>query len=209
MPRRTSRFLLLLVAVCVAAFPFATSAADPITYELKFERPQTHLLDVTIHADSLSGASVDFAMPDWAPGSYYIENYAANVQHFRAHTAAGHELAWRKTDSQTWKIDLAGATAVSVEYQVFANTLQNNIAQYNDRHAFIGGPSLWMYLVGGKDRPAALSIAVPKGWRMATGMEHTSATTFMRSITIRLPIVLSKSQISLKKISKCWARNIT
>jgi predicted metalloprotease with PDZ domain len=178
MPRRVPLILLLLAAIRVFAIPVATSGASPIAYELKFERPQSHLLDVTVHADSLSGASVDFAMPDWAPGSYYIENYAANVQHFRAHTTDGHELTWRKTDSQTWKIDLAGANAATVEYQVFANTLQNNVAQYNERHAFIGGPSVWMYLVGGKDRPATLSIAAPTGWRIATGMEHTSDSSF-------------------------------
>ncbi|MGA7916449.1 MAG: PDZ domain-containing protein [Candidatus Acidiferrales bacterium] len=179
MSRRLLLTVFLVAAVCVSGAPAAAaSSADPIAYELKFERPNTHLLDVTIHADSLSGASVDFAMPDWAPGSYYIENYAANVQRFRAHTLAGQELSWRKTDSQTWRIELAGAKAVTVEYQVFANTLQNNIAQYNERHAFIGGPSLWMYVVGAKERPATLSIAVPAGWRVATGMSHTSADTF-------------------------------
>jgi predicted metalloprotease with PDZ domain len=175
---RFSRYLPLLAAVCLLAFSAAASASTPVSYELKFERPNSHLLDVTIHADALSGTSVDFAIPDWAPGSYYIENYSANVQRFRAHSAAGQELTWRKTDSQTWRIELAGAKSVTVEYQVYANTLQNNIAQYNERHAFIGGPSLWMYLVGGKDRPTTLSIAAPDGWRIATGMDHTSATTF-------------------------------
>ena len=172
------RYLLLLAAICLLTFSAAASGASPVSYELKFERPNSHLLDVTIHADALSGATVDFAIPDWAPGSYYIENYAANVQRFRAHSAAGAELTWHKTDSQTWRIDLSGAKSVTVEYQVYANTLQNNIAQYNERHAFIGGPSVWMYIVGGKDRATTLSIAAPSGWRVATGMEHTSATTF-------------------------------
>ncbi len=176
----------LLVAV-LAAIPVASargaiapsSAAAPapsaLKYELGFERPNTHLLDVTIHASDLKGATVEFAIPDWAPGSYYIENYSANVQRFRATTADGKELVWHKTDSQTWRIELAGAHEVKVSYQIFANTLQNNIAQYNDRHAFIGGPSVWMYLVGGKERPVELSIAVPAGWKVATGMEHASS----------------------------------
>ena len=176
--RRFLRCLLLLASACLLTFSAAASGANPVSYELKFERPNSHLLDVTIHADALSGATVDFAIPDWAPGSYYIENYAANVQRFRAHSAAGAELTWHKTDSQTWRIDLSGAKSVTVEYQVYANTLQNNIAQYNERHAFIGGPSVWMYIVGGKDRATTLSIAAPSGWRVATGMEHTSATTF-------------------------------
>src|ERR1700723_2506141 len=162
----------LSVQLAAAAARAAKPSAAPLKYELAFEHPNTHLLDVTIHASDLKGATVEFAIPDWAPGSYYIENYSANVQRFRATSADGNALSWRKTDSQTWQIDLAGATAVTISYQVFANTLQNNIAQYNERHAFIGGPSVWMYLVDGKDRPIELSVAAP------SGLEHTSDHTF-------------------------------
>jgi len=153
-------------------------AADPLHYELRFERPSTHLMDVTIHAADLEGPSVEFAMPDWAPGSYYLQNYSANVQAFRAVGSDGKELSWRKPDSQTWRVELGGANAVTVSYQVFGDTLRNNQAQYNERHAFIGGPSVWMYLVGGKERAVELTIAVPTGWKVATGMEHTSDHTF-------------------------------
>lgn len=169
---------LCLASVTPAATAASSSSTAPLQYELAFERPNTHLMDVKIHANELKGPIVEFAIPDWAPGSYYLENYAANVQRFRAITADGKELAWRKTDSQTWQIDLAGATAVTISYQVFANQLQNNVAQYNERHAFIGGPSLWMYLVNGKERPIELSVATPAGWKIATGMEHTSDHTF-------------------------------
>jgi predicted metalloprotease with PDZ domain len=169
---------LLTLAMFAALSCSALRAADPLHYELRFERPSTHLMDVTIRAEDLKGPSVEFAMPDWAPGSYYLENYAANVQSFRAVGSDGKELNWRKTDSQTWHIELAGASAVTVFYKVFGDALRNNQAQYNERHAFIGGPSVWMYLVGGKERPVDLTIAVPAGWKVATGMEHTSDHTF-------------------------------
>ena len=173
---------LIHVSMLAAIFFFVSSSIAagpaPLHYQLRFERPNTHLMDVTVHADALRGAAADFAMPDWAPGAYGIENYAANVQRFRAHSADGRELAWHKTDSQTWRIDLAGATDVTIDYQVYANTLQNNMGQYDDRHAFIAGPAAWMYLVGGKERPIELSIDVPSGWKVATGMEHTSDHTF-------------------------------
>ena len=184
MTKRLVGAVMFLALMALSVHPAATAAraakpsAAPLKYELAFEHPNTHLLDVTIHASDLKGATVEFAIPDWAPGSYYIENYSANVQRFRATSADGKALSWRKTDSQTWQIDLAGAAAVTISYQVFANTLQNNIAQYNERHAFIGGPSVWMYLVDGKDRPIQLSVAVPSGWKIATGMEHTSDHTF-------------------------------
>src|ERR1700728_1908767 len=117
----------LSVQLAAAAARAAKPSAPPMKYELAFEHPNTHLLDVTIHASDLKGATVEFAIPDWAPGSYYIENYSANVQRFRAHSNSGQELTWRKTDSQTWRINLSGAKSVTVEYQVYANTLQNNI----------------------------------------------------------------------------------
>jgi predicted metalloprotease with PDZ domain len=168
----------LTLAIFTVSNCSVVRAADPLHYELRFERPSTHLMDVTIHAADLEGPSVEFAMPDWAPGSYYLENYSANVQAFRAVGSDGKELSWRKTDSQTWRVELGGANAVTVSYQVFGDTLRNNQAQYNERHAFIGGPSVWMYLVGGKERPVELTIAVPTGWKVATGMERTSDHTF-------------------------------
>jgi predicted metalloprotease with PDZ domain len=176
MSYRLKRSLALAISVVVSCS--VARAADPLRYELRFERPNTHLMDVTIHAGDLKGPSVEFAMPDWAPGSYYLQNYAANVQEFRALGSDRKELSWRKTDSQTWRIELAGASAVTISYQVFGDALRNNQAQYNERHAFIGGPSVWMYLAGGKERPVDLTIAVPAGWKVATGMEHTSDHTF-------------------------------
>jgi predicted metalloprotease with PDZ domain len=166
----------LAVVLLLIAWPAA--ASEPLRYELGFERPNTHLMDVTIEAGELDGQAAEFSMPDWAPGSYFLENYAANVQRFRALAPDGKALAWRKTGSQTWRIELAGSHAVTIAYQVYGDTLANNLAQYNERHAFIGGPAVWMYLVGGKDRPIELSIAVPAGWKVATGMERTSDHTF-------------------------------
>lgn len=173
---RASSFAVLLLTF--AAFVPVARANETLHYELSFESPNTHLMNVTIRASSLKGATADFAMPDWAPGSYYLQNYAANVQQFRATGANGKALGWRKTDSQTWRVDLAGSDYATIQYQIFGNTLRNNQAQYDELHAFIGGPSVWMYLVGGKERPIELAVSVPAGWKIATGMDHTSDHTF-------------------------------
>ena len=176
------RILALSLLLAALAFPSGMRAAgEPVEYELRFSAPNTHLLDVTVHAGGLSGAAVEFAIPDWAPGSYAITDYARNVQDFTASAPGGTALAWRKTDSQTWRIELAGATSVTVHYRMYANTLANNWAQYNDRHAFIGGPALWMYLVGGKERPVRLTITLPAdeiAWHVATGLERTGENTY-------------------------------
>ena len=169
---------LLLIAALLLTASASRAGDNPLRYELRFERSNTHLVDVTISADNLDGHSVEFAIPDWAPGSYYIMNYSANVQGFHAVAPDGRALAWRKTDSQTWRIDLAGAKEATIQYQMYGNTLANNLLQYNDRHVFFGGPSVWMYQVDGKQRPITLTITPPSGWKIATAMKRDSDSTF-------------------------------
>jgi predicted metalloprotease with PDZ domain len=169
------RFGMFVLALAVSP---AWAQNEPLEYALGFERPHTHLLDVTVLARGLAGPAASFAMPAWAPGHYVINNYAMNVQDFHATDLAGHPLAWRKTGKQTWQIQLGGNAAVKIQYKVFADTLENSWAQYNERHAFFDGPPVWMYLAGGKNRPIRLAIAVPRGWRVATGMEQTGPESF-------------------------------
>jgi predicted metalloprotease with PDZ domain len=179
MRRNLLRLSLWICAAALLAGPAAAGArAAPLRYALGFERPNSHLLDVTIQASGLNGAAATFAIPAWAPGHYVINNYAVNVQNFRAADSAGHPLAWKKTDKQTWEVTLGGNRSVTVQYQIFADTLENSWAQYDERHAFFDGPAVWMYLVGEKTLPILLTIAVPKGWRVATGMERTEQGTF-------------------------------
>jgi predicted metalloprotease with PDZ domain len=176
----TARVMWCVLGVALLALVYTPKAQsqEALRYTLQFERPNTHLMDITIHATGLKGPAVEFAMPDWAPGSYYIQNYAVNVQGFRSIGPNGNELAWRKTDSQTWRVELAGANAVTIEYKLFGNTLRNNQAQFNERHAFLGGPAVWMYVVGGKDRAIDLLLLPPQGWKVATGMERTGENKF-------------------------------
>lgn len=66
MNRDFKRLLPLAVALLLMALP-CRAGSGPLQYELRFEKPNTHLVDVSIHADGLNGRSVEFAIPDWAP----------------------------------------------------------------------------------------------------------------------------------------------
>ncbi len=177
MTRRLTLKAALAIAVMLLA-PGVGRAADPVQYELRLGRPSTHLLDITIRADGLRGPAAEFAMPAWAPGAYTISNYAKNVQGFEAQTPEGKILGWRKTDKQTWRVDLAGSHAAVIRYKLFANNTSNNWAQYNEHHAILAGPAIWMYLVGGKERPVRLTMAFPGAWRAATGLERAADGSF-------------------------------
>ncbi|MGH9795773.1 MAG: M61 family metallopeptidase [Candidatus Acidiferrales bacterium] len=154
------------------------AAAAPLRYELRFDKPNSHLLDITIRATGLRGPAVEFAMPAWSPGSYEINNYAKMVQDFSASAADGKPLLWRKTDKHTWRVELGRAREVAVRYKLYGNTLSHHWVHYSDQHAFISGPAAWMYMVDGKQRPIVLTIDTPATWRVATSLTRTAANTF-------------------------------
>jgi len=156
----------------------AANAQEPLAYELRFERPNTHLMEITIRAKDLRGPAVEFAMPAWSPGWYVIRDFAKFVQEFEAMGPANEPLPWRKTDKQTWRVEIGSATSTTIRYKLYGNTLGVEWTQYNDRHAHVAGPATWMYLVGGKARPVQFAIEAPAGWRIATGMPRTGETTF-------------------------------
>ncbi len=160
-------------------FPAVCVAAQPLRYELGFERWNTHLVDVTIRSSGLVGKTVRFSLPVWGPGAYGVRNFATEVQDFSASDSAGHALPWRKTDAQTWEVDLRATGGAVIHYRVYSNSLGS--IQYDDRHVAINGPAVWMYQVDGKERPIELTIntsQLPGDWKIATGLNRMGATMF-------------------------------
>lgn len=170
------RCALLLVILLSGAG--ATSAAEALEYELRFDRPNSHLLSICIRATDLRGPAVEFAMPAWAPGAYRISDFAMMVQEVNATGSDGRPLAWRKTDKQTWRVELLGSTIMTLCYKLYGNSYSHTSVQYDDRHAQLAGPATWIYLVGGKGRPVRLRIHVPAGWRVATGLARAGENVF-------------------------------
>lgn len=167
--------------VCASGFGAAQANAptpSTVQYELRFEKPNMHLLDVTIKVTGLNSPAVDFSLPAWSPGAYRIVDYAKNVQEFSAASVNGQPLTWRKIDKQTWRVTLAGTQAAVISYKVFGDTLSDTAIQYDWRHAHISGPALWMYMAGGKQLPVQLAVHAPSGRRIATGMERSGDATF-------------------------------
>lgn len=171
------KFLLLMSAIAPGIAQANANTAASVQYELHFEKPNTHLLDVTVKITGVS-AKADFSLPAWSPGAYSIMDYAKNVQEFSATSANGKSMPWHKTDKQTWRVELGSTQEAVIHYKVFGDTLSDTTIQYDEQHAHISGPALWMYLVDGKQLPIQLKINAPSGWRIATGMVRTGDATF-------------------------------
>src|SRR5436190_24170210 len=110
--RRVSRALVFwTISACLYWSLFSTAAAAQpiyaenqipargvdIAYTLTIKNPASHLYDVEISIKGIRETSISVAIPAWSPGMYRIENYARNVQDFRAANMRNQSLSWEQT----------------------------------------------------------------------------------------------------------------
>jgi predicted metalloprotease with PDZ domain len=180
-----------LLAGAIGPLRAAEETASPplqLEYHLVLTHPNLHLVTVEITAGKVSGDSLDFVMPAWSPGRYAIYDFAKNVQEFEASGAQGQALAWTKLDKQTWHVEVPpGGGIVKARYRVFANDLSGSFSQFDNSHANLNGPSIFMYIDGHKSDPVTLTVDAPKDWQLISGFsESPSERTFQASDYDRL-----------------------
>ena len=135
-----------------------------VAYTVTIKNPASHLYDVQMSIKGIRETSVSISMPAWSPGIYRIENYARNVQDFRASNIRNQPLKWEQTDKQTWRIVKQAVDDVEVQYQVFST-------QLTDQMADLAPPATFMYVVGQKHVPYTVKYNAPGGWKVYTGLE--------------------------------------
>jgi predicted metalloprotease with PDZ domain len=188
--RKVARAVVLLAAfVCLA--PRIASAQDTtahvyhIAYKIFITQPASHLFDVEVKVDGLSGATyVDFQMPRWSPGRYAVFDFAKNVQEV---SAAGHcpprarcgtdEKAVERLDTQTWRVVTNESDTVTLSYKVFADDLSGTFSQLDSRHADFNGGSVFVYVVGHKQDAVSLKVGAPTSWKVINAYSNKPEQT--------------------------------
>lgn len=173
------RCLFLLIGLFLLVMhPLAGVAKSTlkISYALDVHQPHTHLFKVTLTAENVATAYLDFALPAWLPGYNRTRNFARNVQELNAFDGNSHKLRVIKLDKQTWRVFKGKDSTVQLTYKVYANDLYDiNIASHIDEtHAFFNGAAVFLYVVGAENKPVVLTINKPKNWNIATGLEKAA-----------------------------------
>jgi predicted metalloprotease with PDZ domain len=170
---KAAGFLCVVVSLCLCADAAAQAIyaenqlparGVEIAYTLNIKNPTSHLYEVEMSIKGIRETTVSVSLPAWSPGMYRIENYARNVQDFRALNAHNQPLNWEQADKQTWRIAKQAADDVEVRYQVFSRDL-------NDQMADVAPPTTFMYVVGQKHVSCTLKYNAPGGWKVYTGLE--------------------------------------
>jgi predicted metalloprotease with PDZ domain len=151
-----------------------------IEYALSMPRPSSHIFQVALLYSGFPAErkTLDVMLPVWRPGRYMVLDFAGGVIRFDARTPAGSPLRWSKTDKSTWRIELAGASGVSIRYEVFADEFEQRTRGLDDAHAFVNGAALFMYAPEYRSHPLTLTVVPPPAWHVTTGLESTSPNIF-------------------------------
>ncbi|MCS6816064.1 MAG: PDZ domain-containing protein [Blastocatellia bacterium] len=170
--RRWSLPLLLaivLVGVGASARPLAPIS---IHYDVWMNEPHKHYFEVAITVTGIKRETLDFVMPVWMPGSYLIREYARHVVQFAATDSAGRERRATKVAKNIWRVVTEGSDPIRVRYRVYAFDPGLRGNYLDDTHAYINGPSLFMYVDGFTHVPVTVRLHPAPGWpRISTGLD--------------------------------------
>ncbi|MFQ3597510.1 MAG: hypothetical protein SNJ55_14185 [Chloroherpetonaceae bacterium] len=174
--------LLSLILSLVLLMPSASKATSKkktanhfaADYRIESLEANLHMYLITVTVQNPEAKpTIDFILPAWRPGRYQIQNYAANVQEFKA-KSGNSSLRFEKIDKQTWRVSTEGKSEVTVQYKYFAGGQLDAGNCYVGRdEIYFNGSNLFVYTEDTRFKPVRLYIDYPSGWKVATQLERT------------------------------------
>jgi predicted metalloprotease with PDZ domain len=172
--------LVYLIIFYMNITPGSAAGLAQISYTVSFPEAQAHYADVEMNITGLKQATLDLKMPVWAPGSYLVREFSKNIESLTASTN-GKPVAAPKINKNTWHINTAGVTSVTVKYRVYAFELSVRTSFIDASHAFLSTTGIFLYPKGMLDQPATIHIKPYKDWsKVSTSLEMVNGDTFTR-----------------------------
>ena len=105
-------------------------------------------------------------LPWWRPGSYNLSNDQRKISGLVALDQNGEERTILELDDRTWEVDTAGATALTVRYELAVNNSADDGAT---PAVHLHSPSAFLYTEDTQRMPHTLRFELPDGWQHASG----------------------------------------
>lgn len=204
---------LLLASASIAQNPFAhwTEAVE-LRYNSK--QPVIHYF-LSVDSADISSIKMEMQISN-APDTFsvamvahpeYDDKYWRYVEDFYAEAKNGRGSIIRK-DSALWRI-ITKDRSVTLHYRIHlpaTEGLQRASwkAFLSSKGGLVGGPHCFMYVIGAELAPSYVTLNIPKGWHVVTGLTSTAeANTFFASSVF----ILIDDPIMIGKI-KTWSFNV-
>lgn len=134
------------------------------------------LIQINLTTNSLV---TEFSIPQWRPGRYSAQNYAANIRDVACLTPEGMQLPIQKTDRNTWQIYATPHTAVSFQYLYYAKQADAGGNWWDPSLFYINPVACCMMVKGRTEENCTLQLQLPSSFQVATGASSSEgAYTF-------------------------------
>lgn len=160
----------------ISAMAASSSDKPSMKFKLGMEDPGSHYYHVELRCEGFPGEKLNFKLPAWTPGYYWIMDFAKNVVRFNATTLNGKKLGWDKVDKNNWEVITKNAGVILISYDVFANTHSVADPFLDESHAYISPAGIFMHLDGKLKQPVTVTLNPYQKWAaISTGLEQVTA----------------------------------
>ncbi len=145
-----------------------------VFYQLSMVLPRTHNIHVKMAIPAAPADEIELKMPTWLPGAYKLNDFAKNVESFRAQTAQEISLSWKKTDKQTWLVHCRAGDEVYIHYDVYAFMLEDDSSYLSEKFGIINPGTVCLAVKPYLNEACSLEVILPESWhKISTGLEKT------------------------------------
>ncbi|MBM3401214.1 MAG: M61 family metallopeptidase [Bacteroidetes bacterium] len=164
---KSTRYFFLFLSMSSTLF-----AQNKIDFEISFNEPQAHYVEVEMNISGIKSKYIDLKMPVWTPGSYLIREFSKNVEGFRVVNSKGQELQSEKISKNTWRLNTTNSDMVKVNYRVYSFEISVRTSFVDESHAFLSPTGVFMYPDGQLKLASEIVIKPYKNWsKISTGLE--------------------------------------
>ncbi|WP_108945951.1 M61 family metallopeptidase [Shewanella halifaxensis] len=155
-----------------------SNALADVNYAIDLTSPEHHLAKVEVTFPETTADTLVVNLPVWRTGKYQVLPLGDAVRRFVATDEKGQTLPWSRTASGEWTVKLSEPSAVTVNYQLYANKLGQRVNHIDASHAFLDASGTFVYSPEFRQEPINVALKVPNSWKSYSGMpsgssEHT------------------------------------
>jgi predicted metalloprotease with PDZ domain len=176
-----ARLTVLLSAwlICAWGPAFAAGRASPVSYAIQISDPASQTVEVEA-TFPVQRVEETLYMPVWTPGYYVKEDYKKNIVSIEARDDKGAALAVADLGANRWSVRTRGSGKLIVRYVLSAKERSVSRNEVAPTYAVLNGSATYITVKGDEDRAQEVALALPKGWRSATGLRAVGGSDARR-----------------------------
>lgn len=139
-------------------------------YRFSAPIPQSRYLQVEAVKENPSEQPLEFRLSSWRPGRYELGNFAKNLRGMTATGPSGEMLPIHKVAKDCWRIELAPAGRIMLQYEYFAAQPDAGACWLDDELMYINPVHCMVYDPASPDNVFEVELDIPHQWQIACGL---------------------------------------